>query len=56
VFDGKKQATRIHDREELQLGKSYPGPAIITEYSATTVVPPGARFHLDRASNLIISV
>jgi N-methylhydantoinase A len=56
VFDGKKQATRIHDRGELQLGKNYPGPAIITEYSATTVVPPGARFHLDRASNLIISV
>jgi N-methylhydantoinase A len=40
----------------LQPGKIYPGPAIITEYSATTVIPPGGRFHLDREGNLIIAL
>jgi N-methylhydantoinase A/oxoprolinase/acetone carboxylase beta subunit len=38
----------------LQLGKKYHGPAIITEYSATTVVPPGVPFSLDRAGSLVI--
>jgi N-methylhydantoinase A/oxoprolinase/acetone carboxylase beta subunit len=53
-FDGKKLSTAIYSREELQPGKKYSGPAIITEYSATTVIPFRKRFHLDSASNLII--
>jgi N-methylhydantoinase A len=56
LFDGKKLATIIHSRDALQPGKTYHGPAIITEYSATTVVPPGNRFHVDRAGNLVIAV
>jgi N-methylhydantoinase A len=55
-FDGKKLATAIYSREELQPGKPYSGPAIITEYSATTVIPPNKRFHLDAVGNLIISL
>jgi N-methylhydantoinase A/oxoprolinase/acetone carboxylase beta subunit len=35
-------------------GKRLRGPAIITEYSATTVVPPGLSFHKDQAGNLLI--
>jgi N-methylhydantoinase A/oxoprolinase/acetone carboxylase beta subunit len=30
------------------------GPAIITEYSATTVIPPGKKFRIDQAGNLLI--
>jgi N-methylhydantoinase A len=55
LFDGKKLETRVYAREELQPGKGYSGPAVVTEYSATTVIPPGSRFYLDRAANLIIS-
>ena len=55
VFEGKKQETKIYRREELRSSKKYPGPAIITEYSATTVIPPGTTFHLDHAQNLIVS-
>ncbi|HTS35369.1 MAG TPA: hydantoinase/oxoprolinase family protein [Candidatus Solibacter sp.] len=55
VFDGRKLATPICEREELMTGKKYSGPAIITEYSATTVVPPDAEFYLDRAANLVMS-
>jgi len=55
-FDGKALATSIYSRASLQAGMTYSGPAIITEYSATTVVPPGKRFHLDSAENLIVTV
>jgi len=54
-FDSKKLKTKIYSREDLTAGRKYSGPAIITEYSATTVIPAGKRFHLDRAANLIIS-
>ena len=55
VFDGKKVATAIYSRDDLQPGRKYLGPAIITEYSATTVIPQRRSFHLDRARNIIVS-
>ena len=55
-FLGKRYRTAILPRESLKQGKSYRGPAIITEYSATTVVPPGLRFRVDRAGNLIVTI
>jgi N-methylhydantoinase A len=54
-FDGKKLATAIYLREALEPGKKYRGPAAITEYSATTVVPAGKRFQIDRAGSLLIA-
>jgi N-methylhydantoinase A len=56
LFGSKKLATPIHSRDSLTLGKTYQGPAIITEYSATTVIPPSKRFHLDPAFNLIVTI
>ncbi len=56
LFDGKKSKTKIYAREDLKPGKKYFGPAIITEYSATTLVPPGKRFQVDRVQNLIIDI
>jgi N-methylhydantoinase A len=56
LFDGKKLDTRIYSRDELQFGQKYSGPAIVTEYSATTVIPPRHHFHLDSASNLIVTI
>jgi N-methylhydantoinase A len=55
-FDAKKLATSIYSRDTLKPGKTYQGPAIITEYSATTVIPPNTRFHLDPAANLIVTI
>ena len=54
VFDGKLLPTQIYKRDQLRPGKKYPGPAIVTEYSATTVVPPGFSFHIDEAANMHI--
>jgi N-methylhydantoinase A len=56
VFDGKRMRTAIHEREHLITGKKHIGPAVITEYSATTVIPPRMRYWLDRAGNLVIDV
>jgi N-methylhydantoinase A len=54
LFDNKRMNTDIYRREFLVLSKRYKGPAIITEYSATTVVPPGMRFYVDKAGAVII--
>jgi N-methylhydantoinase A len=56
LFDGKKLPTKIYDRDDLRPGRRYTGPAIVTEYSATTVIPPGQHFLLDKASNLVVSI
>ena len=55
-FESKKIACAIYDRESLQPGKKYSGAAIVTEYSATTIVPPRAKFWLDRNGNLFIEL
>ena len=55
-FDGKKLATAIYNRGELIAQRKYRGPAVVTEYSATTVIPPGNTFAIDRAGNLIVSL
>jgi N-methylhydantoinase A len=56
LFDGKNVSTAIYSRDALKPGKPYSGPAIITEYSATTIIPPGKRFHIDDAKNLLIAL
>jgi N-methylhydantoinase A len=56
VFSGKKFLTAIYERDQLAIGKRRSGPAVIAEYSATTVVPPGMRFKLDDAGNLLVKV
>ena len=53
-FEGKKIAAALYDRNSLQPERKYSGAAVVTEYSATTVVPPGSGFWLDRAGNLFI--
>ena len=56
LFEKRAALTAIYDREQLQPSRKYLGPAIVTEYSATTVIPPRKRFGLDRSGNLIIEM
>jgi N-methylhydantoinase A len=56
IFDGKAVATPFFDRDFLPRERRFAGPAVVTEYSATTVIPPRFRFHLDRAGNLVVEV
>jgi N-methylhydantoinase A len=55
-FDGKRHRTQIIPRSSIQIGKRFRGPAIVTEYSATTVIPPEVFCQKDRAGNLVIEV
>jgi N-methylhydantoinase A len=48
--------TSVLDRNQLLPGNAFGGPAIVHEYSATTVVPPGCKARVDLFSNLIIEV
>jgi N-methylhydantoinase A len=44
----------IYDRTQLDVGVTFAGPAIVEQFDATTVVPPGWRAFVDRHSNLIL--
>jgi N-methylhydantoinase A len=46
--------TAVYVREKLNPGERLRTPCVVTEYSATTLVPPGARAVLDEQGNLII--
>ena len=54
-FDGSFVSTRFYRRDALHPGDVLQGPAMITEYTSATVLPPGAIAHVDRFGNLVIS-
>ncbi len=51
---GAPMATSLYQRADLRAGRRLGGPAIIAEYSATTFVPSGSTFLVDRVGNLLI--
>jgi len=53
-FGRKPLPTGIYDRERLAAGAGLGGPAIIVEYSATTVVPPDYTCKVDEHLNLVL--
>jgi N-methylhydantoinase A len=55
-FDGQMRTTPIYDREALRPGDTFAGPAIVTEYSSATILPPSDTLHVDELDNLIIEV
>ena len=48
--------TRHYQRQLLVPGDVVNGPAMITEYTSATALPPGCRAHVDGYSNLLISI
>jgi N-methylhydantoinase A len=51
--DGQDRAG-IYERNEIEPGARLRTPCVVREYSATTLVPPGARAVVDEHGNLII--
>ncbi len=45
----------IYRREDLRAGAQFTGPAIVTEYSSTTLIPAHRRVTVDAWMNLLIS-
>ena len=50
----RRSTTTIYDRDKLSVGVSFAGPAIVEQFDATTVVPPGWHAFVDRYGNLIL--
>lgn len=44
----------VYLREDLRAGVTLKGPAIITEYSSTTLIPANRRLEVDRWMNLLV--
>ena len=55
-FDGALLAAATYDRDLLRPGDTLHGPALIGEYTSTTVLLPGCLLEVDRKGNLLITV
>lgn len=55
VFDGQRMSANVWDRDRLTPGNVIAGPAIVTEFSTTTVLPPGSAARVDGYGNLVIT-
>jgi N-methylhydantoinase A len=54
-FDGRSHPTPLYERTRLAPGTRFRGPAIVTEYSSTTVVPPDFDCRVDGILNLVLT-
>ena len=50
------QDTKIYDRNAMSAGSEFDGPAIVTEYDSTILVPPSSKATVDEFGNLIINL
>ncbi|MGC2620787.1 MAG: hydantoinase/oxoprolinase family protein [Acidobacteriaceae bacterium] len=55
-FDGEFLRSGFYRREKLTPGDVVEGPAMITEYTSATVLPPESRMRVDAMGNLVIEV
>jgi N-methylhydantoinase A len=53
-FRARKMLTPVYNRSQLLAGNRLRGPAIVTEYSATTLIPPEWSGRVDAIGNLIL--
>ncbi len=53
-FEGKFYKAGIYERQRLAPGAELAGPAVIAEYSSTTVVPPDFTCGVDKFLNLVL--
>jgi N-methylhydantoinase A len=55
-FAGKKIRAAVYHRAEVKSGSRLRAPCIVTEYSATTLVPEGCKARVDALGNVIVEV
>ena len=54
-FDAVAHDAAIYEREKLEAGAAFEGPAIVEQFDSTTVVPPGMSAKVDAYMNILIS-
>ena len=55
-FDGRFCSSRFYRRDALGPGDTIVGPAMITEYTSATALPPGCTARVDGFGNLVIAI
>jgi N-methylhydantoinase A len=55
-FLGKKLNVHVYRRDELRGNVKLKTPCIVTEYSATTLIPSGTRARVDQFGNILIEL
>ena len=53
-FDGKEVDCPVYQRERLDVGLSFAGPAILDQFDCTTVICPGQTARVDEWKNVIV--
>ena len=53
-FDGMERDALVYERDGLAAGDAIDGTALVTEYTSTTLIPPGYRAVVDRYGDLVI--
>jgi N-methylhydantoinase A len=53
-IDGKVVAATLYERDRLDIGATIAGPAVVEQFDATTVIPPGWRGRVDGYRNLVL--
>jgi len=55
-FDGRKTTVAVYERHALDGGLKLRTPCIVTEYSATTLIPADAKARVDQFGNILIQL
>jgi N-methylhydantoinase A len=46
----------VYQRDKLDVGTTFNGPALVDQLDCTTVIPPGQTVRIDDYRNMIISI
>jgi len=55
-LDGRKVEVNLYKRDELSAGVTLQTPCIVSEYSATTLIPGGTTARVDEFGNVLINL
>ena len=55
-FDEGPREVAVYRREDLPAGARLRAPCVVTEYSSTTFIPPGARAEIERGGSLVVEL
>jgi N-methylhydantoinase A len=56
IAEGRRMTTPYVDRESLAVGETVEGPAVITEWDSTTVVPPRSSAQVAETGDLVMTL
>lgn len=55
-FEGKKVRAAVYQRGEIKAGAHLRVPCMVTEYSATTLIPAGCKASVDSLGNILVEL